>query len=93
MCSLDALGISPMFGYEVEIETKCYVTGEPIKIKQFNKEIKEGNPTQEIYFGIKWNSPTFHCADSLCTNMVFLKDQNTAQNWQKEQVCSREIFT
>lgn len=39
MCALDALVISPMFGYEVEIETKCYVTGEPIVLEPFTSKI------------------------------------------------------
>jgi mercuric reductase len=39
MCALDALAVSPMFGLETTINSRCHVTSEPICIHQRNREI------------------------------------------------------
>ncbi|HBF38468.1 MAG TPA: hypothetical protein DDW50_14260 [Firmicutes bacterium] len=44
MCALDALGVSPMFGYNVEINSCCDVSGEAIELKQNRLEIVEVKP-------------------------------------------------
>ena len=91
MCALDSLGISPMFGKRVRIESSCHSTGEPVHIEQDGEKILGAKPSQDVRFGIIWNSPTGCCAHSLCTEMVFLKDKDTAEAWAKE--CSqREIY-
>lgn len=93
MCAFDSLAISPMYGNDVVINSKCHVTGEPIRIEQSGYEIKKAEPSSDVHFGIIWNSPTGGCcASSLCTEMVFIKDKETAEKWKQENGCSREIY-
>jgi hypothetical protein len=93
MCAFDSLAISPMYGNDVVINSKCHVSGEPIYIEQSGLEIKKAEPSQDVHFGIIWNSPTGGCcANSLCTEMVFIKDKETAEKWKHENSCSREIY-
>ena len=93
MCAVDALSISPVFGTETWIESRCHVTGTPIRILQHNREILEANPTPQIRVGIRWQSFSTCAAHTLCTEMVFLKDLETANNWQKTDPASIEILT
>lgn len=92
MCALDALAVSPMFNLPTEITSCCYVTSEPIHIRQHGSIIN-GN-AQNIYFGINWSAASENscCADSLCTEMLFLNDKVVAENWQKHAPEHREIF-
>lgn len=93
MCAFDSLAISPMYGNEVVINSKCHVTGEPIRIKQRGYQIMKTEPSPDIHFGIIWNNPTGGCcASSLCTEMVFIKDRKTAERWKQEDGCLREIY-
>ena len=41
MCALDALGVSPMFGMDTHISSKCRVTGAPVSIRQAGQIIRE----------------------------------------------------
>jgi len=91
MCALDSLGISPMFGKKVQIESKCHATGEPVYLEQDSSDIVDAKPSKDIHFGIIWSSPTGCCAHSLCMEMVFLKDKETAEAWGKE-CSSREVY-
>ena len=54
MCALDGLSIAPMFNTETRIESKCHVTGEPIKIRQKGMELFEASPSINVQFGIRW---------------------------------------
>jgi hypothetical protein len=54
MCALDSLSIAPMFNTETHIESKCHVTGEPIKIRQKGMELLEASPSINVQFGIRW---------------------------------------
>lgn len=94
MCALDALGVSPMFGHDVEIHSECKVTGAPIAIKQRNQEILNRGEAGDIHFGIIWNAADSGCccANSLCTEMIFLKDGRTAEEWHAADPGNREIF-
>jgi len=91
MCALDSLGISPMFGKKVQIESKCHATGEPVCLEQNGSVITDAKPSTDVHFGIIWSSPNGCCAHSLCTEMVFLKDKETAQAWEQE-CSSREVY-
>ncbi len=93
MCAFDSLAIGPMYGNDVVINSQCHVTGEPIRIEQSGYEIRKAEPSPDVHFGIIWNSPTGGCcASSLCTEMVFIKDKETAERWKLEDSCSREIY-
>ncbi|WP_455198983.1 organomercurial lyase [Kaarinaea lacus] len=92
MCALDALSVSPMFNLPTEISSCCQFTSEPIQIQQQGTNV---NPeAKEIYFGINWGavSSGITCADSLCTEMLFLKNRDIAVNWFNEAPEYREIF-
>ena len=93
MCAVDALALSPMFGQETRIESRCHVTGIPIRIRQKGRELTEVNPSSEIRVGIRWQSACAGAAHTLCTEMVFLKDEETARTWRENDPASIELFT
>jgi len=94
MCALDSLAVSPMFDIPVEISSQCHVSGNAVNIKQNNHEIMNKDDVDDLFFGINWGSASNSCccADSLCTEMVFLKGEDLASNWQAEDSGNREIF-
>lgn len=94
MCALDALSIVPMFNIDGIVQSECDVTKTPIMIEQFQQELL--NTSHEyIHVGIQWSSfdETKTCADSLCKDMIFLLNTETATYWRDEDVEAREIFT
>ncbi len=93
MCALDALAISPMFDIETHIDSKCHISGEAISIDQSDQTILNHDKNEKLHFGINWSSAADNCcATSLCTEMVFLIDNNVAQAWLTEDQQNREIF-
>lgn len=93
MCALDALSVSPMFCVDTEINSECAVSGEVINIRQHNGTIVNAGQNADVRFGINWSAATGGCcATSLCTEMLFLKDEPTAVNWLAEDPDNREIF-
>jgi len=93
MCAVDALALSPMFGWETQIESRCHVTGIPIRIRQKGAEITEVTPSSDIRVGIRWQSACAAAAHTLCTEMVFLNDAETANMWRENDPASIELFT
>ncbi|MCB0089879.1 MAG: hypothetical protein KDE54_18360 [Caldilineaceae bacterium] len=49
----------------------------------------------DIHVGIGWAAANGSscCADSLCTEMIFLRDQRVAEQWLSDHTEGREIFT
>lgn len=93
MCALDALAVSPMFDLETTINSRCHVTAEPVSIHQSNRKAINADECSDIFFGISWNSAANNCcATSLCTEMIFLKGQQVADQWRAEAKDNREIF-
>ena len=94
MCALDSLAISPMYGVELEINSVCHVTGEPVVIMQNGLEILNADDVQDVYFAINWNAASANscCADSLCTEMIFLKGESVANHWFDEDKEHRQVF-
>jgi mercuric reductase len=95
MCALDALAVSPMFGLDTEINSQCRVTGEPVHIQQSGETIANMEETGGVYFGIEWGAAEGGscCADSLCMEMIFLRDGEVAEQWLAADPENREIFT
>ncbi len=95
MCALDALSVSPMFAMRTEINSACRVTGHPVCIQQTGRTIENSEETGEVRFGIAWSAAgsCSCCANSLCMEMMFLKDSETAKQWFNEDHANREIFT
>jgi Alkylmercury lyase len=94
MCALDSLAVSSMFDIEVEISSQCHVSKQKVSIKQKNLEFENIKELNDLYFGISWSSAETSscCANSLCTEMIFLKGDDLAGNWQLEDRSNREIF-
>ena len=95
MCALDALSVSPMFGKPATVVSQCRVTGEPVRVEMSGKEITNIKDAGGLYFGIIWAAANTCscCADSLCMEMMFLKDQAIAEKWLEADPGNREIFT
>lgn len=93
MCALDALSIAPMYDLEVRIESRCHVTGESISIVQRGMDIIEAHPDREVRVGIHWKNPCGAAAHSMCLEMVFLRDAETAAKWQNGDTENLTVFT
>ena len=95
MCALDALAIGPMFGVNTEINSRCRVTGEPIHIRQSGLVVEILKLAGDIRVGIAWGAATGNAcvADSLCMEMIFLKDSATADAWLSSEPDQRETFS
>jgi alkylmercury lyase len=95
MCALDALAIAPMFGETTQITSQCRATGKPVKIDMSGETVLNLAEVQDVHFGIAWSAATAGscCADSLCLEMNFLHDGETAVQWLADDADSREIFT
>jgi mercuric reductase len=93
MCALDALAVSSMFGLDVSIDSRCAISGEPIYLRQRGLELLQTAPSDEILMGIHWQKVTSCAADSLCREMIFLKDLDTATSWQSMGHNARELFS
>lgn len=95
MCALDALAVSPMFGIDTEINSRCRVTDDPIHIQQTGTTITNMAEVGDVHFGIVWSAAEGGscCADSLCLEMIFLRDGAVAAQWLATDPESREIFT
>jgi len=92
MCALDALSVSPMFEQKTIIDSECRVTGDAIHIEQNGTVLNDG--TLDAWFGINWGAATddIACAESLCLEMMFLANEETANRWLAESADTREIF-
>ena len=95
MCALDALAVSPMFGVKTRISSRCRITGDPVSIQQSGKTIVNTDEARDIHFGIIWGAANADscCADSLCMEMMFLRDGKIAQQWLADDPDNREVFT
>jgi len=92
MCAFDAVAIAPLFLIKLNIVSQCYVTKETIEIGQDSEQVISVKPSREIYVGIRWQSAGSCSADSLCLEMIFLKDKNIANVWKGDDK-DRSIFS
>jgi mercuric reductase len=81
MCAFDAIAIAPVFNQTTSIKSVCHVTNDMIEIKQAGTIINYECDSMDVHVGIRWQSPGGCAAESLCMEMVFLKNENTAQQW------------
>ena len=82
MCAFDAIAIAPVFNVNMNIESHCYETNEPIEITQHANKVISVKPSDDIYIGIRWQSAGSCAAESLCMEMLDLKDEATARQWK-----------
>ena len=94
MCALDALAVSPMFSTTTTITSNCHLTKEPITITQHELEIQNQTDVSKVCFGINWNAASENttCAESLCTEMIFLKNDFVAEEWVGADSEQRQLF-
>lgn len=85
MCSFDALGVSAMFGVEVDIHSRCHLSQDSIHIKMLNKKVIKVN-YPELRVGIPKKSSKGCAARNLCPEMIFLRDAKIADDWVAEKV-------
>lgn len=94
MCAVDALAVGAAFDKDVEIESVCHFTGEPVRIHQRRKEILEATPAaRDLRVGVRWQRLATSAAHCLCRQMVFLKDAATADRWQAKDPATMDVFT
>ena len=93
MCALDALSVAPMFAVSVTIESRCHVSQTPIIIRMQGSELLDTQPSPDIMVGIRWQMPSAVAAHSMCLEMVFLKDRQTAQAWQETDMINISLFS
>ena len=93
MCALDAVSVAPMFQAEVRVESSCQVTKTPIKILMLGSNIIEVEPNEDVTVGIRWQMPSAVAAHSMCMEMVFLKDRQTAEQWQNGDTENISLFS
>lgn len=94
MCAVDALAVAPMFQTSTHIASRCRVTDAPLAIDMVGETVQHLDAVRDVHIGIDWAATdgASCCADSLCTEMIFLSDQATAVRWLSNQG-DREIFT
>lgn len=95
MCAMDALAPSAMFGCESVVLSECAVTREAVRVELKDQTLLNPEQAAALYFGINWlaASSLASCSDSLCTEMLFLRDLATAQGWLEQDADNRQIFT
>jgi len=92
MCALDALAVSPLFGLEVQIDSRCAVSHAAIHIHQRDQELLEVTPSNDLLLGIHWQQTSGCAAHSLCREMVFLENLEAAMTWQGLAPETRELY-
>lgn len=63
------------------------------KVVNALKQLEEILPLQKNFSSLDTASSTISCADSLCTEMIFLKNKAIAEEWLNINSKNREIFT
>jgi len=92
MCALDALAVAPLFDCVVDIRSHCRMTGLAIVVRQRGEHILTVG-TGTVRVGVRWQSPSGDsAAHSLCTEMVFLKDDEAAAAWSGGDWQSHSVY-
>ena len=91
MCALDALAIAPMFETATRIDSRCHVTDTPVEIHMQGKTLLSAMPG-EVHVGIHWQATSGCAAQSLCMEMVFLANAETALRWQQQDSDNISIY-
>jgi hypothetical protein len=83
MCAIDALGVCFMFDCDVTIDSRCYYSGERIRIKIKDNEIILLKPKNIVV----WCDMEYSCcaATSLCKNINFFSSKSHFAEWRKEK--------
>lgn len=93
MCALDAVSVAPMFATAVQITSSCHTSNIPISIHMRDSDILQVEPGMGVMVGIRWQMPSAVAAHSMCLQMVFLKDRQTAEAWRQGDRDHISLFT
>ena len=91
-CSITAAPIEiSMVGETVQYEDMVQLED----MVQNKDTVQNKDMVGDIHVGIGWAAANGSscCADSLCTEMIFLRDQRVAEQWLSDHTEGREIFT
>jgi hypothetical protein len=91
MCALDALAVAPLFGVHTQIDSSCHLSGVPVTIHMQGARVIHAVPAAP-WVGIHWQGTSGCAAHSLCLEMVFLRDRDTAGQWQRRAPESISLF-
>lgn len=83
MCALDALSASPMFSAVTTVNSRCHVSDAPIEVRMQGETVLSASP-EHPWVGIRWQGTSGCAAQSLCLDMVFLRDRGTAEHWRAQ---------
>lgn len=94
MCALDALAPSSMFDCPSVVLSECAVTKDPVRVGLDKQTILNPQDVKDLHFAINWAAASScgSCSESLCTEMMFLRDSDIAEDWQQQDPDNREIF-
>lgn len=95
MCAVDALAIAAIFETTTTIESTCRITGAAIAIHMQGATVTNQPQCTNLRVGVAWSSADgcSSCSDTLCTDMVFLRDAEAATTWRSVDTPGREVFT
>jgi len=95
MCAMDALAPAAMFDCRAVVTSECAVTAKPVRVELEGEHIVNSGQLPDLHFGINWAAASAcgSCSESLCTEMLFLQNKETAEAWLEQDVDHREIFT
>lgn len=83
MCAFDAISIAPVFNVSTTVKSHCHISNEEIEIHQSGDKVQSVKPSRDIHIGIKWQQTGTCAAESLCMEMVFLKNKEVATGWME----------
>jgi hypothetical protein len=92
MCAIDALAVAPLFETEVQTDSRCRVSGEPVRVRQQGARVIEIQPAT-LRVGVRWQAPVGHAAHSLCMEMVFLQDADAARRWHAGALDRHDVYS
>jgi mercuric reductase len=92
MCALDALSVAPMFEVETTIKSSCAIGGKPLSLHMQGEQVSSVDMGDDLYVGIRWQTPCGAAAHSLCRDMVFLLGQAAADKWRRRSDIEGSVF-
>ncbi|NNF96434.1 MAG: hypothetical protein HKM94_05865 [Halobacteria archaeon] len=92
MCALDALSVAPMFEVEANIKSSCAIGGTPVSLHMQGEQVVSVDGGDDLYVGIRWQTPCGAAAHSLCRDMVFLLGQEAADKWRRRSEIEGSVF-
>ena len=87
LCAIDALAIGAMLSDEaVTVHSRCEVTGDEVTVEVVGPALRGDSARSQVQVGVGWNAAKEGacCASSLCLQIVFLRDVETAEQWQSD---------